>query len=397
MNTYEIPSQELLDNKFSQKRWVLRSQLDNNNAKPSDRRKRIPDELCRYMVRKLISSGIGKDEPIGVVDHYLQLSTFLVEYGFTNLYYIEDEIDLDSLDYHQEIYYNKLKENCDNSNIKYITNWRDMKFSAVVGNPPFSGQLHLEFLLKLLEISDRVMIIHPSGWLTRSDRQIEKDVKRSLYGRLKSLKIFNGAPIFNAEFQAPLVITEAVGSWDGPIKVTYDNTGNTYEIDSIWDFPTGYWEPSEVNIELRDLIVSEAKKSNLLSLRTSNINSVPLNLPTVCGDPRSNKKEKLVRDDFYIFFYPNSNMKTHENNEGRFYSLNSIEERDSLVSYLKTKFARFALALNKATNRNNVIRYIENVPLPPLDEQWTDELVYEYYGLSQEQIKSIESFIPTYY
>lgn len=283
------------------------------------------------------------------------------------------------------------------TNIFEVYSHLNMNFYATIGNPPYSGQLHLEFLLKCLEISDEVKLIHPSGWLTRSDRSIEKDVKNALDGRVKSLKIFNGAPVFNADFQAPLVITRAVKSWDGPVKVMYDNTGNTYEIDSIWDFPTGYWEPTEVNFSLRDLIVSEAKKSNLLSLRTSNINSVPLNLPTICGDPRSSKKEKLVRDDFYIFFYPNSNMFTHDNNEGRFYSLKSEEERDNLVSYLKTKFARFALALNKATNRNNVIRYIENVPLPPLDVEWNDEMVYDYYGLNVEQIAAIESFIPTYY
>lgn len=273
----------------------------------------------------------------------------------------------------------------------------NMNFTATLGNPPYSGQLHLEFLLKCLEISDEVKLIHPSGWLTRSDRSIEKDVKNALDGRVKSLKIFNGVPVFNAEFQAPLVITEAVKSWDGPVTVTYDNTGNTYEIDSIWDFPTGYWEPTEINLTLRDLIFSEAKKSNLLSLRTSNINSVPLNLPTICGHPVVNDSKKLFGDDFHTFFYHNSNIYTHENNEGRFYSLKSEEERDNLVSYLKTKFARFALALNKATNRNNVIRYIENVPLPPLDVEWTDESVYEYYGLSSEQIDSIESFIPTYY
>lgn len=283
------------------------------------------------------------------------------------------------------------------TNIFEVYSHLNMNFYATIGNPPYSGQLHLEFLLKCLEISDEVKLIHPSGWLTRNARSIEKDVKNALDGRVKSLKIFNGVPVFNAEFQAPLVITEAVKSWDGPVTVTYDGTGNTYEIDSIWDFPTGYWEPTEINLTLRDLIFSEAKKSNLLSLRTSNVNSVPLNLPTVCGHPVVNDSKKLFGDDFHTFFYHNSNIYTHENNEGRFYSLKSGEERDNLVSYLKTKFARFALSLNKATNRNNVIRYIENVPLPPLDVAWNDEGVYEYYGLSSDQIDSIESFIPTYY
>ena len=67
------------------------------------------------------------------------------------------------------------------------------------------------------------------------------------------------------------------------------------------------------------------------------------------------------------------------------------------MSYLKTKFARFALALNKATNRNNVIRYTKNVPLPPLDRQWDDDSVNQYYNVTQEEWQSIDNFIPTYY
>ena len=272
-----------------------------------------------------------------------------------------------------------------------------MRFDVTIANPPYLGQLHLQFLLKCLEISDNLSFIHPSGWLTRTEKQIEKDVKNALDKRVKSLTIFNGFPVFGAEFQAPLVITNVVKSWDGSVTVKYQNTGNVYQIDSIYDFPTGYLEPTPVNITLRDKIREYSRQDNLLQLRTSDLNSIPLNLPTICGHPVTKLEHKLFCDDFYTFFYHNSNIYTSQNNEGKFYSLNSIEERENLISYLKTKFARYALAMNKATNRNNVSRYISNIPLPPLDRQWTDQTIYDHYSLNQEEIDNINAIIPDYY
>ena len=291
-----------------------------------------------------------------------------------------------------------IKQISDKINVTEDLNSLDnMHFTQSISNPPYKDQLHLEFLLQQLKISDNVKQVHPSGWLTRSSKSIEYQVKKELKGRLKKLTIFNGLPVFNAQFPAPLVITEAVKEHQGKIEVHYQNTGNTYYIDSVDDFPSGYWEPTEINIALKDKIYAEANKSNLLSLRTSDYNKVPLNLPVVCGDPRSKSPDNLVRVDFYIFYYPNSNLYSTNNSEGKFYSLNSVEERDSLLSYLKTKYARFALALNKAGMRNNVSRYIKNIPLPPLDRQWDDKAVVEYYGLTQDEWDSIDSFIPDYY
>jgi len=366
--------------------------------KPVDGRQPIPDEVAVAMIQEL---DLPKDALIGVFDAFLILSTHLKEAGYTNIVLLENvHKDLTPL---QEKYYDKVKTVCEKSDIKYYVppmnnyNRCDMKFDVVIGNPPYNGQMHLEFLKLALEISDYVSFIHPSGWLTRSEKSIEKEVKKLLEGRLKSLTIFNGVPVFKCEFQAPLVITEVVKSWDNPVTVNYNHTGNSYEIDSVYDFPTGYWEPTEINLTLNDKIKSLTLKSNLLSLRTSDPNSVPLNLPTICGHPVVNDESKLYGDDFHTFFYHKSNIYTHENNEGKFYSLKSEEERENLVSYLKTKFARFALALNKATNRNNVSRYIKNVPLPPLNQQWDDESVMDYFNISQEEWNSIDNFIPDYY
>jgi hypothetical protein len=383
-----------------QKREALRSYYQ-QGIKPVDGRQPIPEELAQQMVKNLKDSGISSDALIGVHDTFLTLTLTLQEHGFSNIVVLENEHR--SLTSAQEKYYNTIEQGCKKIDVIYyippMNNYSrcDMKFDATIGNPPYKGQLHLEFLKLALEKSDYVSLIHPSGWLTRTEKSIEKDVKKLLEGRLKSLTIFNGVPVFKCEFQAPLVITEVVNSWDKPVTVNYTHTGNNYEIDSVYDFPTGYWEPTEINIQLNDKIKSLSEESNLLSLRTSNLNLVPLNLPTICGHPVVNDESKLYGDDFHTFFYHNSNIYTYENNEGKFYSLNNEEERENLISYLKTKFARFALALNKATNRNNVSRYIKNVPLLPLDQQWDDESVKEYFNISQEEWNSIDNFIPTYY
>ena len=383
-----------------QKREALRVHYK-NGLKPVDGRRPISEELSQQMVQELIDLGISKDSKIGVIDTFLTLTLTLIEHGFTNIVVLEN--DHKNLTSDQERYYNIIKKGCETLGVVYYVppmnnyNRCDMKFDVIIGNPPYKGQLHLEFLKLALEKSDYVSFIHPSGWLTRNEKSIEKDVKKLLEGRLKSLTIFNGVPVFKCEFQAPLVITEVVKSWDKSVTVKYIHTGNSYEIDSVYDFPTGYWEPTEINIQLNEKIKSFSEESNLLSLRTSNHNLVPLNLPTICGHPVVNDESKLYGDDFHTFFYHNSNIYTHENNEGKFYSLNNEGERENLVSYLKTKFARFALALNKATNRNNVSRYIKNVPLPPLDQQWDDESVKDYFNISQEEWNSIDKFIPTYY
>ncbi len=272
-----------------------------------------------------------------------------------------------------------------------------MNFHTTIGNPPFKGYMHLEFMLKALETSKNVGLIHPSGWLTRDEWQIERDVKRALKNRVFKLTIFNGTPVFKCQFQAPLVTTKAKERHDGLIEVHYKTSGNTYYIKSLDDFPSGYWEPTDINYELRDVIAAEAQKSNLLSLRTSNYNAVPLALPTICGHPVVNNPKKLFSDDFFTYFYHNSNIFTTQNNEGKFYSLASEEERDNLISYLKTKYARFALSINKSGNRNNVSRYIKNVPLPPLDQKWTDDSIMEYYRLTPDQKDAITTSIPNYY
>ena len=388
-------------NKYEKCRVAFREHFK-KGLKPADGSQPMSDDQAKEIVQKLIDARVPKDGLIGVLDAFLILCTHLKEAGFTNLVLLEKEYqELTSM---QKTYYNNIKSLCKSSNIKYYippnNNYEncDMKFAAALGNPAYNEQLHLKMLLILLERSETVVLTHPSGWLTRFTAPKEKEVKAALKGRLKKLTIYNGSSKFpKAQFQAPLVVTEAVKEYTGSIEVVYENTGNVFFIDSLDDFPSGYWEPTDINYELKDYIYKKAKESNILQLRTSDMNMVPLALPATCGHLNTSSDSQLFKNDFFTFFYKNSDMYKYDHCEGQFYSLKNDNERESLVSYLKTKFARFALALNKSNNWNVTIRYLEVVPLPPLDRLWTEESIMDYYDLRPDQRDNINEIIPNYY
>lgn len=67
-------------------------------------------------------------------------------------------------------------------------------------------------------------------------------------------------------------------------------------------------------------------------------------------------------------------------------------EAERMVNFLKTKFCRFLVSTILFTQNisRSCFRY---VPLLPMSEPWTDEKLYERYGLTSEEITFIESKI----
>ncbi len=272
-----------------------------------------------------------------------------------------------------------------------------MHFSATIGNPPYLKNLHLEFLLKALQTSDHVQLIHPAGWLFRETKSIERQVKNSLKGRVKKLVLFNGNFTFKGtEFACPLVRTYAVKSHTGPIEVESKITGNTYYINDLSEFPTGYWEPTDLHLEINNVIKNIASKGDINSLVKVKSDKPFLGCPRVVGHGKTMDPNKYASDDFHIFHYKNSDLSNAGRND-KVFQLNNIEEVQSLKSYLETKFARFALSICKISQDSYVSRYFESVPLPPLDRQWTEQSIMEYYSIKPEHVEYINTFIPDYY
>lgn len=72
--------------------------------------------------------------------------------------------------------------------------------------------------------------------------------------------------------------------------------------------------------------------------------------------------------------------------------LASEEEAKSLQSYTKTRFFRFLVSLRKITQHALRSTY-SWVPLQTWDRDWTDEILYEKYGITSDEITFINSMI----
>ena len=71
------------------------------------------------------------------------------------------------------------------------------------------------------------------------------------------------------------------------------------------------------------------------------------------------------------------------------FEVSSENEAKSLLSYLKCKLPNFLLSLRKSSQHISK-ETCKWIPLPPLNKVWTDIEVYNYYNLSENEIKLIK-------
>ncbi len=70
----------------------------------------------------------------------------------------------------------------------------------------------------------------------------------------------------------------------------------------------------------------------------------------------------------------------------------SKNEAESVISYIKTRLFRFLVLLLKNTQHAPTKVY-QFVPMQDFSHPWTDEMLYEKYGLTEEEIAFIESMV----
>lgn len=269
--------------------------------------------------------------------------------------------------------------------------WGVEKFDIVIANPPYLKSLHVDFLDKSLNLSDKIIFIHPSPWLFRGE-----SISKNDNNRISSVRLINGNYYFkNAEFGAPLTITYITEKTTNSINLIFDTTGNSFKIKKL---PTGFWEPNQIMNSLFEKFKKLSVNRNLSDLLYKNDGSgLIITAPRICGHAVSrNKKDKFVTNDFYTLFYRNSNL-ANRNSKNKVFKTSSIEERENLIHYMKSKICRFGLYINKLSQDSHINKYLSMIPVPSLDKKYTDIELCEIFSITSEEWNYIQEQISDYY
>ena len=270
------------------------------------------------------------------------------------------------------------------------------KFDVVVGNPPYKNGLHLRFLELAYKISEKFIIwIAPSGnYLDEKGvRQQYKSINNLIESAVKEIIFLDGNSLFGVGLFLPMAITyiDKQNQAD-KILITNKISQRSSAVKSINDI--NKWLNYDTYPALKEKILRIITKDNILNHKNLIVGPYYVNIPIIRGHPGS--------DDFYTFFpktYCDCDSDINGGRSGQirnFLTFATHIEALNCITYLKTNFARFCLAILKiSVHLDN--GELKTVPWLDFTQEWTDEKLYKHFNLTQEEIDFIETNIPKYY
>ena len=285
------------------------------------------------------------------------------------------------------------------------------KFDVVVGNPPYKWGIHLTFFntaFNLLKNKGIMAVIHPSTpFIMRKptgDNKNTQQVKEIVTKHKTRITLINGNDYFDAGFFVPLSITIVEKVIDPTIEVVYSHYDKNNTDVHVYDtIDNVYMHGNDIVLGIKNKIFAKMN-INLASRLSRNgyaakyhvkINLIAANIP---------KKDGKLNPDFNCLIYKKYETqvasqigvtpmgKPNENNVG----VQSKKHAVNAFNYFLTKFARFALSLHKI-NQNLNSRELKAVPYMDFSQEWTDQKLFAYFELTQEEQDFINNYIGDWY
>jgi len=291
------------------------------------------------------------------------------------------------------------------------------KYDIIVGNPPYNEAriketsdqpLYSKFIVKAIEISNKLMFVVPSRWFSGGKGLDE--FRKSMLSRKDIVSIHH---INNSRTIWPEVDIK------GGVNYFYLDKSH----DGLTEFTSDLNGGQKIQLDKYDILVSDMKAYPLINkvakypclsdlylstghfgittnfehfTNSNSVNSVKCYVSAKKGEQKYVLK-KYVKNayDFWKVFTPQGSGKGGDGfgniiigspkeiaSQTYFgFKVGSEKEAKSLKSYLETDFANYMLSLRKIDQHISEAT-LKWVPLPPLDKEWTDAKVAKYYGLN---------------
>ena len=291
--------------------------------------------------------------------------------------------------------------------------WGVEGFDAVIGNPPYSTDpskqntkpIYNLFVEKFIETTKYLLFVIPSRWFVggkgldkfRNMMMKRKDIKlivhednsKSWFGNIVCIEggvcyflkddTFNGTCLFN---NTPYNLN----SYDVIVKPKYHNIIN--KVSNFKSLTELYCSASLFGIRTNDkrlknngntkcFVSLQKNKQRVMYLDNYTIEKEKTFWKVITARANGGRpcfgyigisNDNEVFTDSYIAF------KVKNENEGK-----------SLISYLKCKLPNYMLSIRKISQdiNENVCKWI---PLVPLDREWNDKLVFEYFNINADEL-----------
>jgi hypothetical protein len=277
--------------------------------------------------------------------------------------------------------------------------WSVDKVDIIIGNPPYNQMIDMLFLQKSYKISDRILYVQPSTWLLDEKGKQKKftETKDIIKDGLESIELFNGNKIFGIALFVPCVITN-INKHKKDKKITCVDKINEIEVQYDNIYQINKFSNKEIYFTLKEKIKNKLEISLHEKMRNQNDLTYFVNLSQLRGNVDLNSMKSLIKNDFYTLCTRDLSVSLEKRiqRESTQFSFDDELEANNFLSYTRTYFTRFCLAILK-NNQNLYCGEMSLIPYLDFSKNWSDEDLFKYFNLTKDEIDFIYKVIPKYY